>query len=79
MFRVGFGKAPAAPIEAYASEPLLTQHLVDLILINARDGHGGDVVTCRNPAVRVMADAGDVVTGPCLQVDTINGKGTVAS
>ena len=48
-------------------------------LINARDGHGGDVVTCRNPAVRVMADAGDVVTGPCLQVDTINGKGTVAS
>lgn len=48
-------------------------------LINARDGHGGDVVTCRNPAVRVMADAGDVVTGPCVQVDTVNGKGTVAS
>ena len=38
MFRVGYGKAPAAPIEAYASEPLMTQHLVDLILINPRSG-----------------------------------------
>ena len=43
-------------------------------LINARDGHPGDVVACRNPGVRVIADAGDIVTGPCLQVDTTNGK-----
>lgn len=47
-------------------------------LINARDGRPGDVVTCRNPRVRVMADAGDVVSGPCVQVDTANGEATVA-
>ncbi len=47
-------------------------------LINARDGRPGDVVTCRNPRVRVMADTGDVVSGPCIQVDTANGKATIA-
>jgi hypothetical protein len=43
-------------------------------LINVRDGEAHDTVTCRSASVRVMADAGDVVSGPCLQVDTANGK-----
>jgi hypothetical protein len=47
-------------------------------LINARDGKPGDTVTCRSATTRVMADTGDVVSGPCLQVDTANGKGTEA-
>ena len=34
LFRLGFGKPPTTPIEAYASEPLQAQHLVDLILVN---------------------------------------------
>jgi hypothetical protein len=47
-------------------------------LINARDGKPGDTVTCRSAKTRVMADAGDVVSGLCLQVDTANGMGTAA-
>ncbi len=37
MFRIGFGKTPPAAIETFASEPLLTQHLVDLILVSPKD------------------------------------------
>jgi hypothetical protein len=48
-------------------------------LINARDGHGGDLVDCRSAQTRVIADANDVISGPCVQVDTVNGKGTIAS
>ncbi|MGI9186592.1 MAG: Ig-like domain repeat protein [Gaiellales bacterium] len=47
-------------------------------VINARDGHGGDLVDCRSAQTRVLADAGDTISGPCIQVDTVNGEGTVA-
>jgi NTE family protein len=33
LFRVARGKAPPSKIEPYASEPLLVQHLVDLIML----------------------------------------------
>jgi hypothetical protein len=46
-------------------------------VINARDGHGGDLVDCRSAQTRVVADANDMISGPCIQVDTANGKGTV--
>lgn len=34
-------------------------------LINARDGRGGDVVTCRSPRTFVKADRGDILSGSC--------------
>lgn len=36
--------------------------------LNARDGSGGDQVRCTGTANRVLADAGDVVTGACASV-----------
>ncbi|MFM8410146.1 MAG: hypothetical protein ACKOCT_07695, partial [Alphaproteobacteria bacterium] len=36
--------------------------------INAMDGVGGDRVTCNSAQNRVMADDGDVMTGPCTRV-----------
>ncbi|MGI9197517.1 MAG: hypothetical protein ACR2KE_08675 [Candidatus Nanopelagicales bacterium] len=35
------------------------------VLVNARDGRGGDTVICGSSATRVAADPGDVIQGPC--------------
>ena len=39
-----------------------------LVLVDARDGHPGDVVTCGSSETRVRADVGDVLQGPCRVV-----------
>ncbi|MGI9187975.1 MAG: hypothetical protein ACR2J9_10765, partial [Gaiellales bacterium] len=36
--------------------------------INAHDGRGGDIITCRSATTRVIADTGDIISGPCMQV-----------
>jgi hypothetical protein len=33
--------------------------------INARDGRPGDRITCLSSMNKVLADAGDVISGPC--------------
>ena len=40
--------------------------------LNAQDGRGGDVIVCRSAQTRVLADPGDVITGPCIQVGAGN-------
>ncbi|MGI9186589.1 MAG: hypothetical protein ACR2J9_03550, partial [Gaiellales bacterium] len=49
-------------------------------LINAYDGKGGDTVVCRSAMTRVMADAGDSISGPCktVPVATANDPGATA-
>lgn len=39
-----------------------------LVFINARDGRGGDTVTCTSPQNKVMADRGDILRGPCTVI-----------
>jgi hypothetical protein len=40
------------------------------MLINAKDGSGGDRIICRSASTRVMLDAGDITSGPCRQINT---------
>jgi hypothetical protein len=37
-------------------------------LINARDGKGGDLITCQSAANSVISDEGDTLVGPCTPV-----------
>lgn len=43
-------------------------------LINAMDGAGGDRVTCNSAQNRVIADDGDILTGPCTRVTPTAGS-----
>lgn len=36
--------------------------------VNARDGHGGDVITCGSSLTKVLADKGDLLYGDCTVV-----------
>lgn len=38
------------------------------VLVNARDGKGGDTVSCGSSATKVIVDSGDVINGPCSVV-----------
>ena len=38
-------------------------------IINAHDGAGGDIITCGSAKVKVFADKGDVVNGPCTLME----------
>lgn len=38
------------------------------VYVNARDGRGGDAVTCGSSRTQVLADPGDMLSGPCTVV-----------
>lgn len=38
------------------------------VKVNARDGKGGDVITCGSAKTQVMLDKGDTFTGPCTVI-----------